>query len=373
MKTKSRLINTRKMTKMETARAVMVQDHVFYACMVLNTRMVEDKTCETAWTDYTRIGYNPDFIESLDLRVVVFVLAHEVMHIVLKHDARRGARDPERWNIAADYAINIMLKDQGFTIWKHCLVSEKFRGLSAEQIYDILPKQCSGEQGGLGGDIRPMPPGMTDAEKAEARARVQQAVAQASTMAKARGRMPGDLEMILNSFFKEIVPWDDLLLDYMTRVVKVDENWSRRSRRYAHVVLPSRHSPGMNELIVIADSSGSMYNENVFKRIGTAIDYIIRVVKPLAVRVIWADDDECSRQEFFEPDDELVLNPLGGGGTDMCKPLAFIERYNPEIVILITDGDTPWPDSVPYPLIIATTTNATVPDYAQVVRITVNV
>ena len=33
------------------------------------------------------------------------------MHIALMHPLRIGSRDPERWNIACDYAINAELID----------------------------------------------------------------------------------------------------------------------------------------------------------------------------------------------------------------------------------------------------------------------
>jgi predicted metal-dependent peptidase len=365
---------------METARAVMVKSHAFYACLVLNTKMVEDPTCDTAWTNYVSIGYNPDFIEGLDVPTVIFVLAHEVMHVALKHNIRRGTRNPEKWNRAADYAINWMLHEQGFKIWKSCLIDSKFKDMSAEQIYDLIRDEpgdgdgggMSGDGGGMSGDLRP-PPRMTEEQAAKVNTQVNRAIAQATMMAKARGQMPSNMEMLIENIYDEPIPWDQVLLEYMRRVIKCDENWSRRNRRFSNVVLPSRHSPGMNELVIVADSSGSMFIKEVFERVATAVDYIVRVVKPLAVRVVWADDDECSNQDFFLPGETIVLHPKGGGGTDMRLACNYVRQYDPEVVLLITDGYTPW-DTEPYsyPLIVACTTDAPCPNYAQVVRIDVN-
>jgi predicted metal-dependent peptidase len=119
----------------------MMLKHVFFAALVMSTEMVEDETCPTAWTDMVRIGYNPKFIESLNIDVVMFVLAHEAMHIMLKHGLRRAAATTRRWNIACDFAINWQLKQAGFTIWEHALCDEKYAGMSAEQIYDIREKE----------------------------------------------------------------------------------------------------------------------------------------------------------------------------------------------------------------------------------------
>ena len=106
----------------------------------------------------------------------------------------------------------------------------------------------------------------------------------------------------------------------------------------------------------------------MFAQVGCEIDEIAEQVKPERVRMIWADDAECSREEVFERGDEIVLHPKGGGGTDMRKPLKFAEEYDPIVVILITDGLTPWPNTEPpYPLIVICTTTANVP-IGQVVR-----
>ena len=361
-----------RLTKMEIARAVMVRSHVFYACMILKTLCIEDPGCETAWTDYTRIGYDPAFVESLDMKVVLFVLAHEIMHIVLKHNTRRGNRNPEKWNYACDFAINWMLHKDGFVIWEKACLDAQYADMSAEQIYEILPeKYDGGDQGGLSGDLRAPPP-MDEEERAEHEVAINRAIAQSAMMAKARGQLPGSLEKLIDKIYDEPVPWDKVLEDYMTRVVKNNENWSHRNRRFSSVVLPSLKTPGMNELVVIGDTSRSMFLKSVFERVGTAIDYIVRVVKPLNVHVIWADDADCANQEDFEPGQDIILHPKGGGGTDMRKPLRFAEERSPEVVVLVTDGYTPWPDApTPFPLIIACTTDAGCPDWAQVVRIDV--
>ena len=371
------------LTVMETARAglVKVKALMFFASALLQTPFVEDPTCETAWTDMTVIGYNPEFIEGLDVPTTKFVVIHELMHILLKHGLRRGNRDPERWNKACDYAINIMLQDLGFKVWKWALVDAKYRGLTAEQIY-ALREQEQGQQGqpppgqgpgqgGLGGDLRPVP-AVTPEKAAEIEHEISKTIARASAIARQHGVMPGELAAIIGATYEEEVPWEQVLIDYMTACVAQDENWSRRNRRYSEAILPSHKSNGMDELTIVADSSGSMFTKEIFERIAVAVNHIVTVIKPLEVRVIWADDKDCSNVDIFEDGNEVVLHPKGGGGTDMRKPLTYVEQYSPEVVLLLSDGFTPWPDmATPYPLIIGCTTDAPCPDYARVVRIEV--
>ncbi len=91
-------------------------------------------------------------------------LAHEVLHCALGHQCRRGGRDPELWNRAADFAINPLLIANGFTLPAGALIDPAFENLSAEEIYARLLKEGSAtgqneaaqhSHGGAGGSSRP--------------------------------------------------------------------------------------------------------------------------------------------------------------------------------------------------------------------------
>jgi Putative metallopeptidase domain len=101
-------------------------------------------------TDGVSLFYNPEFVDTLNAAELAGVLAHEVMHPALQHHTRRGDRDPTRWNMACDYAINPILLDTGLTLPKDVLVDNRFRGMSAERIYNLIEgdakrEGCSGE------------------------------------------------------------------------------------------------------------------------------------------------------------------------------------------------------------------------------------
>jgi hypothetical protein len=79
-------------------------------------------------------------------------VALELLHPVLHNHVRRSARDPRRWNEACDYAINSPLLDDGLCLPEDVLVGHRFRGMSAEQIYNVLQneseQQADGQNGG---------------------------------------------------------------------------------------------------------------------------------------------------------------------------------------------------------------------------------
>jgi predicted metal-dependent peptidase len=391
---------------MSLAKSRMMLKHAFFACLLLETPMVEDNTPPwidehgrkhevTAWATPTKIGYNPKFIASLDKEVVLFVLAHEVMHIALKHGLR-GQRyeNQEIANIAMDFAINIMLKDAGFKIWdqacldKFCvgldalgrpiMKAVDFKGMSFEQIYPELMKMLpppngggrAGQgQGGLSDDVRGPEAPMDATERAKMERQIDQRVAQAATAARMCGQMKGDLAQLVDGILNPPLTWQQILQDYATRLVQENENWNHRNRRF-DVYLPSKRSNAMGELVVIGDTSGSLTGSPIFKQTEGELTCIREVVKPERVRVIWADDDECNLQQVFEPSDELILTPRGGGGTDLRRPLKFIEQYDPIVCVLITDTYTPWPDQpTPFPLIVLSNTKGIAPDWALTIHI----
>ena len=64
------------------------------------------------------------------------------MHPALHHHVRRSGRDPKRWNVACDYAINPLFVDAGLTLPEGVLLDNRFRGMSAEQIYNLLESEA---------------------------------------------------------------------------------------------------------------------------------------------------------------------------------------------------------------------------------------
>lgn len=371
------------MTPLQKARSQLLLKSPFFATLVLTTPMRKDRSIPTAATDMKEIIYNPDFFARLSSDEVVFVLVHEVMHIALMHGLRQQERTMPLWNWACDYAINLTLKEAGFSIPDiGCLVDENYKGMSAEQIYEALKKDArkqpqgggqgkpgqgpNGQPNGLGEDL--LPPQVASKEEADAlREGARQKVAQAANMARLGGKMTADLERLVGEILDPAVPWQVLLRDYMTRATKHDETWTKRNRRFARVYLPARHSETIEEVGVIGDTSGSVTAEELNK-VAAEVRAIGEDVRPERIRVMWADSS-VKREEVLEVGAPIELHPLGGGGTDMRVPLDLFAQHNPEVVIMITDGYTPWPAVEPdFPLIVCCTTQAPVP-VGLVVRI----
>ena len=88
-----------------------------FAILALFARFIPSQQVPTAATDGKDIFYNPDYLHSLPVTQQDGLLLHEVLHAALLHVPRRGVREAELWNIAADIVVNgIICKQDVFEL-----------------------------------------------------------------------------------------------------------------------------------------------------------------------------------------------------------------------------------------------------------------
>lgn len=388
--------------KISKAKARLLMQHPFFATLLVRTPvMVTDNVSgvpiELAATNGEAIFYNPEFLDKCSVEEVMTVLAHEVGHDSLLHSLRLGARNADLFNQAADHAINLMLIDQGFkcpaSVPGGWLADQQYKGWSADKIYDDLrrkqqdqPPQSGGAGGQNGkggkpgpgqpgkdwlhGDVLPSPKTGDPASQAAAEQKAKQRVAAAANMARMAGKLSGELERMVGEFLDPKVHWTDVLRDYMTRIVKARDNWSRRNRRFASLYLPTRRSHEMGPILFIPDTSGSMMGDDI-EKICTEMSHCAHQTRPENITVVWTDA-AVKGEQVFSPSEFSYdkLKPVGGGGTDMRVGLKHAEKHDPQVVVLLTDCYTPWPDTpCPFPVICISTTSAPCPDWMERIEI----
>ena len=134
--------------RIQKARTTLLLDHPFFGSLLFRLKGREQRSISTMATDGVSLYYNPEFVDTLNSATLAGVLAHEVMHPALQHHLRRSGRDPRRWNEACDYAINPLLLDAGLSLPDGVLVDHRFRGMSAEQIYNLREAEEHPQSGG---------------------------------------------------------------------------------------------------------------------------------------------------------------------------------------------------------------------------------
>ncbi|MGQ0526146.1 MAG: DUF2201 family putative metallopeptidase, partial [Betaproteobacteria bacterium] len=128
-------------TKLSAARTRLILEKPFIGALVMHLPLVaaDAAWCKTIATDGRAFYFNPAYIAELDFAHTQFVLAHEAMHCALAHFDRRNHRSLRRWDIAADHAVNLLLIDDGLRPPPGALLNTEYRGLSAEEIYPLVP------------------------------------------------------------------------------------------------------------------------------------------------------------------------------------------------------------------------------------------
>lgn len=350
------------------AKVKLVSKSPFWSTLVLNSPLEITDRVPTAATDGRTIFLNPAFAEPLTSGQLMFLLAHEAGHIMLLHVQRMKGLIPNIANLAADYVLNDLLVADGFEFIEGGALDPQYTG-AMEPVYHRLVKEqedspSQPQAGGVGNDL--LPSNMTQAEAEEHAQRVRGMVAQAAALARQMGRLPAHLERAVGDVLAPPPAALDLLRHYMQQVVRDDESWARRNRRFAGQYLPDRYSVKLGPIAIIVDTSGSIGA----KEINTAIADIREIaesLEPERIHLIGADAEIASEQ-VLERGEEVLVKLKGGGGTDMRIPLEHVAQYEPCVVVLVTDGYTPWPDCEPdYPLIVCCTTDTPVP-VGQVVR-----
>ena len=132
--------------QLEADRVKLLLDYPFTGSILIRQNLIPvvDSRCETACTDGQNIFVNPDFYLAMTPGERRFLLAHEVWHTVFLHFQRRGKRDRDLFNIAADMEVNALLRSEKFKIPADALLPKpSWKGFNAEEIYEkLLPQDA---------------------------------------------------------------------------------------------------------------------------------------------------------------------------------------------------------------------------------------
>lgn len=327
------------------ARIRLLNTHPFWG--VLSSRLslveVKDEWCKTAATDGRSFYYNTEFIGSLNDRELIFLVAHEIEHVVYDHMNRRGSRDPQRWNAAADHAINLELIENkiGEMPSVSGLADEKFKGMCAEEIYSILEKDPNFQYSGFDVHME-VGQGMSEDEREELRREITNSIVQASQSCDA-SKLPGAIRDMVNGMTTPKMSWREILNVQIQSTLKSDYTWTRRSKK-SHgmgVYLPDRARETRLVAGVALDTSGSM-SDSVLRDLLAEIYSIVTQYNDFEIH-LWCFDTSTHCHEVFTPENigELVEYKIGGGGgTDFIVNWDFMKREDitPDRFIMLTDG-----------------------------------
>lgn len=338
----------------------------FFATLALFAKFIPTPNIPSAATDGKDIFFNPDFLQSLTAPQQDGLLLHEVLHAALLHVLRRGVRERETWNIAADIVVNGIICQQGcFELPTGGIRDTKLEHLSVEEIYELLQQQgCNYYLGNL--DLLETSPlgveeggrkyamtvdkldSLSEAKKAELESHWQNAMQQATVIARTneQGKLPAGMARELSALDRSQLDWRSYLWRYL---VKTPTDYTEFDRRFIGRGLYLETLQGESIKVYVAvDTSGSIDDE-LLKMFLSEVKGILNSYPHLECELYYADADVYGAYEL-NPDSNIP-QPQGGGGTSFVPFFDKISNcwdgMTTAVCVYLTDGYGTFPDTAP--------------------------
>ena len=319
-----------------------------------------------------QIHADPIVLDAMPVDDLGRLLVHLVSHVLREHAARAGrllVREtdggPEAWNRASDAEVNDDLVPDGMV--PPCAgelpadlgaedggIAEHYyeRAHLARRRWDC-GSGCDGEErpwDGTGGGENDL--GLNDRDQEFVRLGV------AAEMQRSYDLEPGSVPSGWLRWAERILPsrtdWRRVLAaEVQVGVVRaagmVDYSYrkpSRRSESTPSVIMPMLDRP-VPDVAIVCDTSGSMTGD-LLARVLSEVEALLQRLglRGTQVRVLSCDAQVHSVKKVSRAS-QIAL--LGGGGTDMGAGItqALSLKPRPSIVVVLTDGFTPWPSEAP--------------------------
>lgn len=346
------------------ARIALILGSPFFGQLATKLKLVNaTKWCPTAGTDGKHLYYNEDFIADLDKKEMIFLMCHEVMHVVYDHMARIGGREPQLWNIANDFVINGQIVDQGIgkIIYREGKVEpchdKKYDGLISEEVYELLKKQQEKEKDKFNavgfdfhidpnmptdptGENGPIP--MTDEQRKMLREEIKQEIIRA---AKAAGKhTPEHILRMVNDLTEPKVDWRTLITNEILSILKSDYSFikpNKKSWSTGGITLPGMPNDFKAYVAVAIDTSGSI-SDSMIRDFLSEIKGIMEQFKDFDLH-LWCFDTGIHAYHLFTPENLYDIDSYasgGGGGTSFEVNWDYMKENEivPHTFVMFTDG-----------------------------------
>lgn len=326
-----------------------------------------------------RLYYDPEAIGSMEPCERIGLVVHELDHLLNGHTDRRCS------NLACDLEINSRLNQISHTrlvLPKGAALPELFsvpERLLAEEYDQRLDKSRPAyptEGSGVGDPKGPWELGPTGGlTELEVRL-VKAQLAREITAAHKAGTVPGHwADWAHDTLQVPPTPWHVLLRRCLTRSVELRRGnvdysyrWPHRRQSLATRILQPAMVRPVPNVAVVVDSSGSMEGTPLAIALAKTSELLKALRAPTAVYLCDTKAHSIGRINSTR----RISKVLAQGGTDMGAGITEAQRARPrpDLLVVITDGWTPWPiERPPVPVIVVMTTNEPGPKWATTIHL----
>lgn len=361
------------MLKISRCKTRLLLRQPFWGSLAMATEFIEDNDMpiKSMCTNGKWIRWDRGFIDAQSEEKVLGTIVHELAHKALKHMLRRGARDPMKWNYATDYAINLIVVDEGFELPDGVLLDRKYAQMMAEKIYDMIPDPPAMPAWGVVIDD------LSEDEKAEMEMEIDQQVMNAANAAKSIGKLPAFVEGLLNEMRDAQVDYREKMRRFFAGDHPDDYTFRRPERKAYHhmgVIAPTVDHKGAGHWVIGVDTSGSVSETELQHFLGE-VNSISNEVRPQSITVIYCSM-KINHVETYDQGDEITtFTYKDRGGTAVQPVFDYVEQNNLpcDQMVYLTDLEIwDFPKRVDFPLLWVSSGRAGVDaPVGETVRITI--
>lgn len=307
---------------------------VFLNTILFSMKHVWEPNIATAEVDGITIRINPTWFNAMSAGARIGLVVHECWHVAFDHPSRsEGFSNKRKLNQAQDYLINLMCKDAGYELPAGGLCDEKYRGLSSDQIYDLLPDDHEPDY--IEDVIIP-----SEENEREVKDNISQILIQAHIQAKEEdqaGDIPDEIQIMIDNLIHPKLDPLTIFRNYMSSFCKDDYSMSRPNMRFfPDYYLPSLYSESMDEMAFAVDSSCSVLDHE-FIAFVSEIDNFRNQLKPKITTIIDFDTTIKKVHVLLEGQDVRSLNFTGRGGTNLQPVFDYYDKHKPNILVVFSD------------------------------------
>lgn len=417
--------------KLRAARAKVSFVRPYFSRGVFSLVLVESERCPTMAVDaHKRLYWNPSFVRKHDIGQLTTVLLHELGHVLRGHHKRAHAMgitsaNHVAANLAQDCELNDDIRDDAkkgdiselpngaiypatlgcpdYKPWEfyylHIRNNLTVTSLSTAEGLGAPGGSSDGDEGnsvqmphdcGSGAHGVPRPwelgdpvtsgvEGVSDADWRDVERLTAQAMAERQ---RARGDVPGSWVEWSDALLKpKPIPWDQELSSCLRGSLHdvagdVFHSYRRPSRRQSaspDIIFPCMRRP--HPFVgIVGDTSMSMGSDDLSYVRGVVSD--ICLAMNARVAFIATDAAVHHGTQMVHDGRDVVL--AGRGGTDMRVGIEYAlsgsVRPRPDILVVVTDCETPWPAVAPSVKTIVCAIGDSsqiegVPSWARVIRV----
>lgn len=387
--------NTGPALEIEKARAILITEQPFFACLLQACKFSWDERVQTAGVRVNTSGQvelvvSRKFWDGLEGYEGVGLLMHEMLHILNEHLVRGKDYNHRIANLAMDIAINQyipkgwlpkgallpeMKNKDGSIMWK-------FEPKRAFEVYyvqllkmkeELEKEKNKGDPQGKGengedGDGMPNTLDNHDYSPAEEKDKAgggkvteeMEKLAYDALINKAvsdtKDRFPGSIPLhveqsIADRFKPTRIDWRRELRKYIGRKQsRTIESTRNKINRRLGLLAPGYRKNYTPKIVIAIDCSGSVSDKDY-------VAFMSEVKTILSgqddkTEVIFFDYEVCKEKLLISSLKELPARPACGG-TNFTPVIEYANEQKPDLLIVFTDGDAPAPKKPSYPVLWA--------------------